>query len=168
MKVIILALALLLFTSPVHANSIDGKAIFCAFGHLIYQSAQEALKNRTKNAKALASFFPTTKLLYNVVFEDGKANTYLFNEKNPDKIRLWYSSKYSVFPFEIKWRGLSRVGGVKLMNVLDRRTLVKKIKVIGGGTWDFYNCWLTTKDGIFEEYRLRGEAIKNEMKKNKL
>jgi hypothetical protein len=177
MKAIILALALLLFTSPVHANSIDGKAIFCSWQ--IHADSQRALKNRTRDREKLDRA-RSVQLMYteHFIFEDGRANKYLLDEKNPNKIVLFKSSdKYSVFPFKIKWE-IGKEGSYKISHTLDRETLVR-------GTWMskywsngkltypkesilYYNCWLTTKDAIFEELRLEGERVKKQMKKNKL
>jgi hypothetical protein len=167
MKAIVLALALLLFTSPVHADSIDGKAIFCS--PTPSPSYLTALKNRTRDKETLAN--ELYSLFYNrhFIFEAGKANTYRLDEKNPDKIILATSSKYSVFPFVIKWT--ETVDAIEWFHTLRRETLVKEHYfdwMTGDNHNLFMNCWLTTKGAIFEYFRLKGEEIKKLMKKNKL
>jgi hypothetical protein len=175
MKAIVLALALLLFTSPVHANSIDGKAIFCSWQ--IHGDSQGAIKNRTRDRENLANPRYAQINLEHFIFEDGKAHKYRLDTKNPNEIILKASDKYSVFPFRIEWK-TGDEGYYKESHTLHRETLVRgtwmsKLWIKGKLTYPtesplYYNCWLTTKDAIFEELRLEGERIKKRMKKNKL
>jgi len=175
MKAIVLALALLLFTSPVHADSIDGKAIFCSWkGH---PDSKRALKNRTRDRENLANPRYAQIRLAHFIFEDGKANNYRLDTKNPNKIIFKSSDKYSVFPFRIEWE-TGDEGYYKISHTLHRETLVRsawmsKLWIKGKLTYptisvNYHNCWLITKDAIFEELRLEGERIKKRMKKNKL
>jgi len=77
MRTIALALALLLFTSPVHAGELDGKAIYCpATVTGYYFDSKKATRIQIRNSKVLNTwFFDQTEYTAGLRYVKWSANT---------------------------------------------------------------------------------------------
>ena len=157
MKAIVLALALLLFTSPVHANSIDGKVLECIL--------PEDKSGNPEDKSGNVEFWE---------FDRGYAKRLVYSDEEPLKVpNDMVKGTYIATPDQIQWKvvhapqlvELNEKKLFKFIYTLNRENLrlTQLVKIVHLDPWDFSRDGRTsTVNNIVQKVIL---AMKEELKK---